>query len=224
MKVALISDLHANYEAARALTDDLSEVDFVICMGDLLGYYCQVNEIMDWVRAHVSVCVMGNHDWFVLKGCPEDVPPAVEFGVEHAAGILDPDHARWLGQLPLVWGGELAGRTLFVAHGSPWNPLEDYLYADSPRLAGLDEFNFDLMAFGQTHRYYSRRDGAKLVINPGAVGQSRDPATLGRATAAIVDLTTMEITRQIRPYDVEKVIRLARRQGADEWIQKFLMP
>lgn len=223
MKVAFISDLHANLEAARALTPSLSEADMVVCLGDVLGYYCQVNEIMDWVREHVTVCVLGNHDWFVLTGCPDGVPPAVKFGVDHAAATLEADHARWLKNLPLLWGGHLADKSMLIAHGSPWNPLEDYLYDDSPKLPELGDFKFDILGFGQTHRYHLTRSASGLVLNPGAVGQSRDRATLGHATAAIVDTMSMEVTRSIERYDTAKVIQLARQCGAGEWIGKHLV-
>lgn len=223
MKVALISDLHANFEAVRALSPALSAADTVVCLGDLLGYYCQVNEVMDWVREHVTTCVLGNHDAFVLNGCPDGMPPAVKFGVEHAAGILDADHARWLKALPLVWGGRFGEKSMLLAHGSPWSPLEDYLYDDSAKLPELSAFKFDIVAFGQTHRYHLSRSPSGVWINPGAVGQSRDAASLGHATAVILDTESMDVTRCIERYDTAKVIQLARQHGAGEWIGKHLV-
>jgi putative phosphoesterase len=223
MKVAFISDLHANFEAVAALSPRLAAADMVVCLGDLLGYYCQVNEVMEWVRDNVSLCVLGNHDSFVLKGCPAGVPPAVRFGVEHAASVLEPDHASWLNKLPLVWGGNVADKSVLLAHGSPWNPLEDYLYADSPNLSRLSDFDFDLVVFGQTHRFFEKRETSRLLLNPGAVGQSRDAATIGHATAAMVDLATMQVTKFVEPYDAAKVLNIARAKGADEWIAKHMM-
>jgi putative phosphoesterase len=223
VKVAFISDLHANFEAVAALAPRLSSADIVVCLGDLLGYYCQVNEVIDWVRENVTLCVMGNHDSFVLKGCPEGMPPAVQFGIEHAASVLDPDHALWLKDLPLVWGGVIGEKSVLIAHGSPWNPLGDYLYADSTRLAHLSDFKFDLVAFGQTHRFLARKEESKLLLNPGAVGQSRDSNTLGQATAAVVDFETMEVTGLVESYDKTKVLQMARALGAGEWITKYMV-
>jgi putative phosphoesterase len=223
VKAAFISDLHANYEAVSALSPHLAAADVVVCLGDLLGYYCQVNEVMNWVREHVTICVLGNHDAYVLDGCPPDMPPAVKFGVEHAARVLESDHAAWLRALPLTWGGFLGGKKVLLAHGSPWNPMEDYLYADNPALASLSDFAFDIVAFGQTHRFIEKRHANALHLNPGSVGQSRDAATSGHAVAAIVDLDTLQVTRLAEKYDTAKVIGLAQSCGADEWIGKHLI-
>jgi predicted phosphodiesterase len=179
---------------------------------------------MDWVRSHVTHCVLGNHDHFVLHGCPPGCPDAVRFGVDLAVASLDTEHARWLAQLPLTWQGTLDGCSMLLVHGSPWNPLDDYLYADHPRLAELDAIaEFQVIAFGQTHRFLERRASGRLRVNPGSIGQSRDPETRGCACAAIVDTHTMDLTRVIRPYDVSEVCHRAVARGAGDWIRKHLL-
>lgn len=224
MKLALISDIHANFEAIKAIADDLLSADAIVCLGDIVGYYTQVNETVDWVRSHVTHCVLGNHDHFVLHGCPVNCPDAVRFGVEFAVASLAEDHAHWLSQLPLTWQGVVDDCSMLLVHGSPWNPLEDYLYADHPRLAELDaNADFRLIALGQTHRFLERRFAGRLRANPGSVGQSRDAQTRGCACAAIVDTHTLELTRVIRPYDTEEVCRRAMDRGAGEWIGKHLL-
>jgi putative phosphoesterase len=223
MKVAIISDLHANHEALKAISDDIAQADAIFCLGDLLGYYCQVNETMDWVREHVTHCVLGNHDHFVLHGCPEHEPPAVRFGVEFATKTLDADHASWLRRLPLRCEGQLDNRSFLLVHGSPWDPLGDYLYEDNPRLAELAHLDFDLIAFGQTHRFVHRCDEKHVHLNPGAVGQSRDRDTLACACAVMLDTRTMEIQRLIKKFDARAVLRLAHAHGAGSWIEKYLV-
>lgn len=223
MRIAIISDLHANYEAMKAIAYDVESADVVLCLGDILGYYTQVNETMDWVRKFVSHTVLGNHDYFVLNGCPSGMPDAVRFGVEYAAKHIDPDHASWLSQLQTTWQGNLRGKSYLLAHGSPWNPLEDYLYADSPALDKLDRLPSDVIAVGQTHRYLKRNSGNKLRINPGSVGQSRDFDSRSCACAVIVHSKSLEVQRIIQPYDSSKVIDAARRNGAGSWIDKYLV-
>lgn len=223
MQVAIISDLHANYEAVQAIAGDLAKADAILCLGDLLGYYCQVNETMDWVREHVTHCVLGNHDHYVLHGCPEHLPPAVRFGADFAARNLTPGHADWLRQLPLTREVRLDERTFLLVHGSPWKPLEDYLYGDNPRLAELAGLNFDIIAFGHTHRFFAHRHEKNLCFNPGAVGQSRDRETMGCACAVMLDTRTMEIRRLIQRFDVRSVVSLAQEHGAGPWIEKHLI-
>ncbi len=206
-----------------AISDDIVQADAIVCLGDLLGYYCQVNETMDWVREHVTHCVIGNHDHFVLHGCPESVPPAVRFGVEFAAKTLDREHASWMGQLPLTSEGLLDNRSFLLVHGSPWDPLGGYLYEDNPRLTELADLNFSLIAFGQTHRFVYRCDEKHVHLNPGSVGQSRDRDSVACACAVMLDTRTMKIERIIRKFDPAVVLSLAYEQGAGPWIEKHLL-
>lgn len=221
MRIALISDLHSNYEALRSLGNVLHDADAVLCLGDIVGYYCQVNETLDFLRDLNPRCVLGNHDSFLLHGCPVGVNRAVAFGVEYADRVIRPEHRAWLGSLPLSWGGQLDGLTFFLAHGSPWRPLADYLYADNPRLAALDEFAYDVIAFGQTHRGYRRLERRPLLLNPGSVGQARD--VRGYACCLTIETDTLRVESVTSRYDAARVMEHARRHGAGEWITSQLI-
>lgn len=221
MRLAIISDVHANFEALKALTDILASADVVVCLGDLVGYYCQVNEVLDAVRDLNAICVLGNHDSFLLHGCPPELPPAVRFGIAHADRVITADHRRWLASLPLMWGGVLGERSLLAVHGSPWRPLTDYLYADSPLIERLEAFaGYDVIAFGQTHRALLYSDQRPLRVNPGSVGQSRD--VVAEAHALIVDTETLILDPVRRPFDANMVMDLALSFGAEAWIRKHL--
>jgi putative phosphoesterase len=220
MLLALISDIHANFEALSSVKDDLSDADLVLCLGDLIGYYCQVNEVIDYVRSLNGICVLGNHDHFLLQGCPADALPAVRFGIEYAESVITSQNRQWLSELPLVWGGTIGGLSLLLCHGSPFNPLHDYLYADSPILGRLDDFRYAIIAFGQTHRSLFRMDRRPLLLNPGSIGQSRDRKAL--ACAVLLDTGTMEMKTIERRYDADAVIRIAMQHGAEGWVTKYI--
>jgi putative phosphoesterase len=220
MKLALISDLHANLPALLAIRDVLDQADRVICLGDFIGYYCQVNEVFEVLRPYDPVAVLGNHDAFLFTGCPEGVSAAVRFGMEWAERAIHPEFRQYLQGLPVCWGGRLGGRTVLLAHGSPWRPLLDYLYPDSPLWDKLAEFGYDVVAVGQTHRVVVRA-GTPLGINPGSVGQSRDASA--QATALVLDTTELAAEVIRRGYDPEPVLELARTNGAGAWINKHLM-
>ena len=115
----------------------------------------------------------------------------------------------------------MAGRhTVLLCHGSPARPLDDYLYADRIARAGLEKFNFDILAFGQTHRPFLDSSRRPVLINPGSVGQSRHRA--GLACVALLDDDSGTITPIERPYDTAPVLDMARAAGAGEWIAKHL--
>ncbi len=221
MRVVLISDLHANRDALEALSDVLAGADRVLCLGDLVGYYAQVNETLDYLRELEPICVLGNHDRFLLQGCPDDAPEAVRFGIDLADRLIDEDHRRWLATLPWCWGGELAGVSYLLSHGSPWRPFSDYLYEDRLESRRLAEFDYDVIAFGQTHRPLLHTTARPRLVNPGSVGQSRHSAA--RACAVIVDSEPLELLPIERSYDPSRVIAAARRLGAGAWIEKHLV-
>jgi predicted phosphodiesterase len=220
MLIAFISDIHANFEALSSMKNDLSEADLVVCLGDFIGYYCQVNEVIDYIRKLNCICVLGNHDYFLLKGYPSNALPAVKFGVDYARAVITTDNYKWLSTLPLSWGGFVGGLALLISHGSPWNPLNDYLYSDNPALASLDNFQYDLIAFGQTHRSHLRFDSKPYLLNPGSIGQSRD--VTANACAVFLDTSTMKVNKVEQFYNVDDVVEMSLKHGAGEWITKHL--
>lgn len=220
MLVALISDLHANADALAAIEPALREADRVLCLGDYVGYHCQVNETIARVRDLEATCVLGNHDQFVLDGPPDGMPDSVRWGVEYAQRVLDPDHRQWLASLPLTLELDLDGTRWLLCHGSPWDPLGDYLYEDSPLLARLTEFAmFDAIACGQTHRPFVRAEGLPRLFNPGSVGESRQAIDI--ASALLVDAEDFEYTLVEERYDSTRLVEQCRDHGAGAWIAKF---
>ena len=221
MRLGIISDIHANFEALQALSEPMATVDKVLCLGDLVGYYCQPKEVIDYMRGLDALCILGNHDDFLLRGCPPDAPPAVRFGIEFADRVLDNDHRQWLESLPLVWGAVIDSRSFLLTHGSPWKPLKDYMYSDSDMFRRLDAFDYDVVAFGQTHRAIQHIDKRPYLLNPGSVGQSRDLKAV--ACALIMDTETMTVEKIERPFDPTGVIHLAKLNGAGQWVTKHLL-
>jgi predicted phosphodiesterase len=193
-----------------------------VCLGDVVGYYCQVNETIELLRRYDPLCVLGSHDWFLLRRRYSHLPDSVRFGLEYAERVITPENRRWLAEIPHIWGGEMGEISCLFVHGSPWQPIKQYLYADSPLLNRLDEFDYDLIAFGQTHRPFLSMDGRPLLINAGSVGQSRDERFLGCACAVICETADLSAEPIERRYDMQAVVDEALSRGAGEWAAKFL--
>jgi len=220
MQLAFISDIHANDYALQAILDVLVAADQVVCLGDLTGYYCQPNEVCDRLRQLGALCLRGNHDHYALTQTPEHVPEAVKWGVDFTRRHLSAVNRTWLETLAPQQIANFGGLSALLVHGAPWDPLEAYLYADNPRLVELEGLNYDLVAFGQTHRVLLK-NGRPILLNPGAVGQSRDGA--GDVCAAVLDTQTRAVDMIRRHYDPQPVIDLARSYGAGDWITKHLV-
>src|SRR5689334_2323161 len=67
-ETAIISDVHGNFPALRSVLEDIDRrgIKTVYCLGDLVGYYCQINEVIDELRRRSITCLMGNHDFAMV--------------------------------------------------------------------------------------------------------------------------------------------------------------
>lgn len=220
MKLALLADLHANGPALRAVAADLDRADLLVVCGDFVGYYVDVDEVLDFFRERPTLAVRGNHDHFALTTTPAAANPAVRFGIQWARDKMSGDNRRWLEALPMVWGGEVGGLRLLLSHGSPWRPMDDYMYADSPLLADLARFDADVVVFGQTHRALLATARRPWLANPGSIGQPRDLWCSASFAWLDTDSRSIELVR--RPFDPVPLMKRAIEAGAGSWIQKYL--
>lgn len=193
MKILVLSDIHAQYNALQALRNEMQAADHILCLGDIVGYHTQVNEVIDELRQYKNLtCIMGNHDDFLLRGYPNELPSAVKRGIDYAKNAITVSNKNWLASLPISWAGFMDGISFLLVHGSPWSPFKDYLYTNSPLIAKLAAFDYDIICFGQTHRAYVQTINRPYLINPGSVGQSRDRKDL--ACALAIDTREMSFT------------------------------
>ena len=173
MKILIFSDVHANMDALNILYEEFSVCDLSICLGDIVGYYCQVNEVSEFLQKKKTICLLGNHDNYVLNGITRNVNERVLQGIAYARAHLTEKNLNCLSTLDSSCQMSIDGRLFFCCHGSPWDPLEEYLYADNPHLANLVSLPYDAIFWGHTHRPYCREEHGKLFANPGSVGQPR---------------------------------------------------
>jgi len=171
-KVALISDIHANMPALRAVLGDIEEqqVDSIYCLGDVVGYGPEPAEALALV---IKVCesgksIAGNHDYAVMHE-PIGFNRSAREAILWTAAQLQPRfyhfgarrrNWKWLRDLPTTIE---EGDVLYV-HASPRQHLEEYILEENTRgvsLTGEDpqrllEENFDLIEhtcfIGHTHR------------------------------------------------------------------------
>ena len=230
---AVLSDIHANFEALRAVLAELDrlEVKTVFCLGDLVGYGPDPVECVDAVRRRCAVTLCGNHDFALVYGA-NDFNPVARATLEYHRRLLMPRVAsatpeareRWdfMKKLPKRHVRE---DILFV-HGSPRNPVSEYLRKIDVMLGMTDKLNecfsqVDWLCYvGHTHRagvitqdlqylepddvdgVWTPKPHQKAIINPGSVGQPRDHD----ARAAFVTISDEgEICFRRVTYDVEAV-------------------
>lgn len=213
-KIAVISDVHSNFVALEAILKDMKarEFDTIICLGDLVGYYTEPDEVISEIKKLSSVTVMGNHDFTLIE--PEELlyatlQEAAQKAMDHNKGVVSEDNKAWIKNLPLKVILTTPSADLTLVHGDPVT-IFGYIYGTTDKLFeksikhALKHTNTKYLLVGHSHlqgEYYAN-DG-KIYLNPGSVGQPRDGDP--RAAYAIMDLEakTNELIRV--KYDIEKV-------------------
>lgn len=203
--IALISDIHGNAVALQAVLRaiDALGVDDIYCLGDSVGYYSQVNEVLDELRRRDVKAVIGNHDWYLLADSFCDRSKTVNDTITYQKKIVSRKNLQWLQSLPVH--REYQG--LKMVHGGWTNPLDEYLWEVDK--AYFDKIGGTYFASGHTHLPRIENWDDKAYCNPGSVGQPRDGDN--RAAFATWDGKTFELHRV--PYDFDKVGELMEAAG-----------
>lgn len=194
MPILVLSDIHANLEALEAVLSDAGEVDAILCLGDLVGYGPNPNEVSERVRNLApAACLSGNHDLAALgrislKVFNRDAATAARWSSEH----LRPDMREWLMSLESSHAVDGA----YLAHASPRDPVWEYMEHPGQGPSNFAAFAGPVCFVGHTHvpRAFEQSPGkqftpthvlaagerlnlggeVRMIVNPGGVGQPRD--------------------------------------------------
>jgi predicted phosphodiesterase len=231
MRFGVISDVHANLHALDASLKllEAERVDGYICAGDLVGYGPFPNECIRRVRDLGAHCVAGNHDLIALERLSDDrCVQLARQSLRWTRTVLDDDSRDVLASLPReVIVGEIA-----VFHGSIGDP-QAYVHTAEQALTALRRLDdaapgCGLMIVGHTHHpmavaekqgrllraatgEFALPPGERVLLNPGAVGQSRDRTA--RAHVMVLDVGARTASFQAVAYDVAACRRALRDRG-----------
>jgi len=234
VKRAVISDIHSNLEAFEAVLKDIESqgITEIFCLGDLVGYGPNPVECIDIMRKLNGVCLLGNHDQASLFD-PEGFNTSAEQAIFWTRAQLENPrlanaNERWdfLNELPRMFRDD---DFLFV-HGSPRNPLNEYVFQDDIYNDRKMERLFALIPLccfqGHTHvpgiftedREFYRPDNltngrytlgnSKIMVNVGSVGQPRDGDN--KACYVVIEDRTISYRRVAYPLEktVEKILAI----------------
>jgi predicted phosphodiesterase len=235
MRYLVLSDVHANSTALEAvLAAAQGRWERCLCLGDLVGYGPDPNEVVARVRRLADKIIRGNHDKAVSGLTALEVfNPAARTAVEWTRGQLIEEHVQYLRSLP---GGPVEIDGVTLVHGAV-DDEDEYVYSPTQALDGLLGSPSGVTFFGHTHFQggFSYRDdhleviqlrvqpetgfaalrlesGTRYLLNPGSVGQPRDGDS--RAAFAIADLEHEVIEFWRAPYDIRAVQERMNQAGA----------
>ena len=222
MRYLLISDIHANLAAFKAVLDDAQgQYDKVWCLGDMVGYGPDPNECVDLLLTLDHLCIAGNHDWAVLgKLDIDDFNPDARFASLWTREQLRDDTRDYLDNLPIALVEE---EIYTLVHGSPRHPIWEYILYPAVAQPNFKHFTTPYCFVGHTHSPVIFRESEepgtvceaitpdfnnsavqlaeqRVIINPGSVGQPRDGDA--RAAYAILDTDARTFAHRRIPYPV----------------------
>ncbi|HBO33318.1 MAG TPA: metallophosphoesterase [Anaerolineaceae bacterium] len=239
MRTLIISDIHANLNALEAVLQAAGEIDQVWFLGDVVGYGPDPNECIELLRSQPNLqALMGNHDAALM-----DFISIERFNYEAAeairvqAGMISHESRDFLELLRL----KLEIDELTLVHGSPRNPIWEYILGATTAKANFDDFSTQGCLIGHTHVpsvFILNETGVvqmllpengdrwqpngRFILNPGSVGQPRnfDP----RAAFVIWDDEDETFLFKRITYDIESVTKrimqlgIPKRQATRLWL------
>ncbi len=187
--IAIMSDVHGNLEALRAVLQHMGPAEEVFCAGDIVGYGPNPNECCELMRELGVRCVQGNHDFVcanlaLLDAEDSDISDedrelcrrfynqkntAAQAASRWTSSVLTDENRRFLRELPLV----IDETNLTMVHGKPGSKadmLNEYMLPGAIRLHDADDVVGQILVVGHSHIPMQLAN----LVNPGSVGQPRD--------------------------------------------------
>jgi putative phosphoesterase len=209
MTIAFISDIHGNFEALKAVLAEIDRmrVTEIFCVGDVVGYYSQVNECCEELRRRGIPSVIGNHDWYLGFGgfCPRS--RSVNECLAYQRKVITSDNLEWLRTFRV----HMQAGNAQIVHGGWGDPIDEYLTA--PAAEYFERLQGQVFVSGHTHVQSLHRFGEKTYCNPGSVGMPRDGDP--RAAFATFDGESFALHRVA--YDMQKVFDLMEAAGFSDY-------
>jgi predicted phosphodiesterase len=227
MLILILSDIHSNSSALEAVLTSAGHFDAVWCLGDLVGYGSDPNECIERVR-HLPklVCVKGNHDAATLGELDlQTFNHEASLAISWTKHEINASSRDFLLKLPEK---QVVGDVTLV-HGSPRNPVWEYMTDYLAALQAFPYFDNRLCFVGHTHvpalwqenlnektpplvhEYVKMSITGRAILNPGSVGQPRDHDRRAAYALFDPDRSTWELRRV--EYDIASVQARIKKSG-----------
>jgi diadenosine tetraphosphatase ApaH/serine/threonine PP2A family protein phosphatase len=219
MRVAVLSDIHANLVALDAVLASLGSVDAIWHLGDVVGYGPDPDGVVARLASLGAVGVRGNHDAAAVGQL--DIAwfnPDARAAMEWTQARISESTRTWLAALP----ERHSDRDFSLVHGSPRDPIWEYVVSLPIARANLAVLTTPFGLHGHTHlpMVWAERDGQveqiepaegstfalddrRALINPGSVGQPRDGIVT--ASCMVIDTAARTCSWHRTPYDIAAV-------------------
>lgn len=182
MKIAVISDIHANYPALKAVVSDAPDVDRFVCLGDMVGVMGYPRQTMDLLMSlQLEHAIKGNHDIVVIEIQETWDNNLSSFEIRITLDMLTQTHKDWIADRQSYLSDTT--NSIVMAHSRPTPGLSSGLNGEGNRGVDKGDYlnvaselsnNYDFVLLGHTHEQggmnASQHGHNVIVLNPGSVG------------------------------------------------------
>jgi predicted phosphodiesterase len=229
VKIAIVSDLHANWQAWTAALLDIRSLgaDSIVCLGDIVGYGPNPDKLLESVHANVDHMVLGNHDAATCgKLDPALFTENAEQMIYWTRERLNRSALRFLESAPL----SLSGDFFRCAHGDFDNPAAfQYVFDPDDALRSFKAVPEQLLFVGHTHnpaihvsgssgvvhsltpQDFALEPGKRYLVNVGSIGQPRHKST--QATYCLLDTDEKSVYWRSIPFDIDAYVQAMEAAG-----------
>ena len=201
MKIGVFSDVHSNIHALRALFQAEPDVEKWICLGDAVGLFPSVNEVVEALKREDCIVIRGDHEEYLL--CSDPMPHSFSGNeaILRQRRTITPENRAFLGCLPAQLHCTIDGRSFYLRHA--WcDPADrgERRHAFDFDALDRDYRDFDAVLWGHTHLpliVYGKRT---LGCNPGSAGFPID--TIRKPSYAVLETASLSV--QLRRFDFDR--------------------
>lgn len=205
MRLGLVSDAHGNPDGLFICLKFLRKqaVDEIYFLGDAIGYLPDWSGVFTLLEEFHVVCLQGNHEQ-MSQNAVTNSTRNLAYGISPELCRVNKHHLLRASTWPTSINLLIQGKKLLLVHGSPYAPLDGYVYKDSP-VEPFATVDADAIFMGHTHRPFVKRVYGKLLVNVGSCGLPRDVGNL--ASCAIYDVDKDKCVIFRMPFDVQNILK-----------------
>lgn len=222
MKIAVLSDIHGNWPALKAIFDSIPSFDLLIVLGDTIGYYPQFEKCIIALQKYRAKFLLGNHEAYIRGDIPQPSHSIFSWYHNFFYSYGSQLCKDWIFSLPSHLTMTIDSRLFYFCHGSPFN-LTEYIYPDFDQWSLYNDFNADILISGHTHVPMIIKSPFRdlLIVNSGSVGLGRRGFPSG--SYAIIDTYTLEIRHHHVKFDQQLLIASIHQHVDDPTVRNFLL-
>jgi len=224
VKIAVLSDIHANLPALQKVLQDAERrgADIFVNAGDSVGFGACPNEVIELLCEKGILSIAGNDDLTILKN-QNDAKGTRKTTFKYTKKHLSKASENYLKLLPKELRLEAGGKQLFVTHGNSPS-INEHLYpnTDPKKLQHLSKIaDADVVIIGYSHIQFQREVGKTVFINPGSIGRPGDKNP--QTAYALLSFNPFRVELIRLPYDIETTVYDMRKRGLPESFAQMLL-